>query len=278
MHLVSCTSANFGAQPLGYRMSERGEGARVSEERFRPLPTFRERFGALAAQIHAMGFEWVDVWVRHVNWTWATDEHIAIAREELARHGLQVTSLAGNMGKTLDDFRRACRLAAGLRARRLGGNTPLVASDPGAVVRELEAADLVFGIENHPADHTPADILAKIPADAGGRIGTTVDTGWWATQGYDAAKAVRELGRHVVQVHLKDVTAPGRHETCRFGEGVVPLQDCVAAMAEIGFDGPVSVEHEPEDHDPTEDIVASREMLQTWLATPIPPIGRQSTE
>ena len=47
-------------------------------------------------------------------------------------------------------------------------------------------------------------------ARATATIGATVDTGWWATQGYDPARAIEELGEHVVHVHLKDVRARRR--------------------------------------------------------------------
>ena len=105
---------------------------------------------------------------------------------------------------------------------------------------------------------TPDEIRAKI--DAGeGAFGATVDTGWWATQGYDPARAIEELGEHVLHVHLKDVLAVGEpHETCRWGEGIVDIAACVRALRRIGYAGTYTVEHEPEDHDPSEKC---REML-----------------
>jgi sugar phosphate isomerase/epimerase len=98
-------------------------------------------------------------------------------------------------------------------------------------------------------------------------LGATIDTGWWATQGYDAARAIEELGDHVWHVHLKDVLALDEpHETCRYGEGIVPIERCVEALRGIGYDGVVSVEHEPETWDPSEECRLMRESLERWLA------------
>ena len=120
-----------------------------------------------------------------------------------------------------------------------------------------------LGIENHP--ETPAEMLAKIGDGGDGTIGTTVDTGWYGTQGIDAAEAIAALAPHLVLVHLKDVREVGAHNTCRFGEGVVPLERCVRTLQAIGYTGTFSVEHEPGDFDPAADIAASRALLEGWL-------------
>ena len=66
-------------------------------------------------------------------------------------------------------------------------------------------------------------------------LGATVDTGWWATQGYDPVRAIGELGERVLHVHLKDVHA-GEHVTCRWGEGIVPVRECVERLP-LGLGG-----------------------------------------
>jgi sugar phosphate isomerase/epimerase len=129
----------------------------------------------------------------------------------------------------------------------------------------LEKYGVRLGIENHP-ETTPQELLAKITA-GGDRFGATVDTGWWGTQGYDAARAIEELGDRVWHVHLKDVLALGEpHETCRWGEGIVPIEECVRTLQRTGYTGAIAVEHEPETLDPTDDVRAMREQLEGWLA------------
>ena len=126
-----------------------------------------------------------------------------------------------------------------------------MSGDPGAVASVLRERGVRLGIENHP-ERVPDELRARI--DAGeGAFGATVDTGWWATQGYDPARAIEELGERVLHVHLKDVLAVGEpHETCRWGEGIVDIAACVRALQRIGYAGTYTIEHEPEDHDPSE--------------------------
>jgi len=71
---------------------------------------------------------------------------------------------------------------------------------------------------------------------------------------------------HVWHVHLKDVLAVGEpHDTCRWGEGIVPIDECVEALKRIGYGGAVVVEHEPEAFDPSDDLRAMRAELELRL-------------
>src|SRR5690606_27443983 len=97
-------------------------------------------------------------------------------------------------------------------------------------------------------------------------IGATVDTGWIGTHGTDAVQALEQLAPRLFHIHLKDVLAAGGHDTCRYGRGVVPVRACVETLKRVGYTGAISVEHEPEHFDPTEDLVANRMMLAEWLA------------
>jgi sugar phosphate isomerase/epimerase len=262
-------TANFVARELGYRMPGGwGQGDHATRERFRPEDTFRGRFAALLDEVVALGFDAIDLWNAHLDPGWATDAHITEARDALSDRGLRVASLAGGLGNSRERLEATCRVAVALGAGVLGGQTSLLADDRTFLVRTLERHGLVFGIENHP-ERTPAEMLAQIGDTGGGTIGTTVDTGWYGTQGYDAARAIDELVPHVVDVHLKDVRAVGMpHETCRYGQGVVPVRRCVEALRRSGYAGPISVEHEPENFDPSEDVRTNREMLDAWLADP----------
>lgn len=265
MHTVSLMSANYVARELGYRMTGGwGEGDTATNETFRPLETFPERFGALLDEVALLGFSAIDLWTAHLNPAWATPEHIAAAKGELARTGLYVSSLAGGFGDTPETFAASCRLAAELGAPVLGGSSGLLAGDRETLLTLLREHGVRFGLENHP-EKTPAEVLEKL----GGpdeHLGVALDTGWFGTHSYDAAQAVRELEGVLVHVHLKDVRAAGVHETCRFGEGVVPLEACVAELKRSGYAGGLSVEHEPEHADPSDDLRSSLALLQGWLA------------
>jgi sugar phosphate isomerase/epimerase len=258
--VISFMSANYVARAAGYALTEGwAEGDRTTNDRFRPLETFRERFGGLLEDIRALGFDAVDLWTAHLNPAWATPEHIAIASELLA--GWRVTSLAGSFGSTPDEFEAACRLAVEVGAPVLGGNTSV---DHGSRAALLAEHALRLGIENHP-ERTPDELLAKIGDGGNGTVGATVDTGWWATHGYDAARAIEELGELVFHVHLKDIRAPGAHDTCSWGEGCVPIEECVRVLRRIGYGGAISVEHEPERSDPSDECRAMGAQLRAWL-------------
>ena len=90
-----------------------------------------------------------------------------------------------------------------------------MSGDAAVLVPVLREHGVRLAIENHP-ERTPGEVLQKIEAAArpDDMLGATVDTGWWATQGYDPARAIEELAPHVLHVHLKDVLAVGEpHDT-----------------------------------------------------------------
>jgi sugar phosphate isomerase/epimerase len=266
MITVAFITANYVARQLDYHMTEGWmQGDTATQDFFRPVGTFPARFDAMLGEIRTLGFDAVSLWVAHLHPSWATDEHIRAVQVSLKRHRLRLTGLAGGFGATPQAFEETCRLASALGVSLLEGNTPLLVSDRRAVVQILQRFNLRLGIENHP-EKTPQEVLAKVGDGGMGHLGATVDTGWFGTQGYHAALAIEELGQHVFSVHLKDVLAAGSHDTCRFGKGVVPIQECVQVLQRIGYNGVVSIEHEPESYDPTPDIKASLEMLQGWLS------------
>ena len=127
------------------------------------------------------------------------------------------------------------------------------------------AHHLKLGYENHP-EHSGRAVLAKL-GDAGADvIGVAVDTGSFATQGYDAAEAITEMAGRILHVHLRDVLGGAQDTSCRLGLGLVPFPRCLQALREQGYAGALSVEHEQETFDPTPDCVASVAQLQSWLA------------
>jgi L-ribulose-5-phosphate 3-epimerase len=260
VNAIAFTTANYVARETSWAMHGWGHGDRATNDAFRPLETYAQRFDRVCADVAALGFDTVDVWGAHLGADWATDEHLAAARAALARHGLRVSTYAPWIGPS--NVERACELALGLGTDLIGAG---FSGEPEELAPVLRSHGVRLAVENHP-ERTPAEVLAKLER-GGDAFAATVDTGWWATQGYDPAQAIRELGEHVAHVHLKDVRAIGEpHETCRWGEGIVDVAACVAALRELGYAGAVAVEHEPEDHDPSEACRALRLELQALLS------------
>jgi sugar phosphate isomerase/epimerase len=253
-------TANYVAREVGYAMHGWGHGDRATNDAFAPLETYGEKLDELLLDIESLGFDAVDLWGAHLSPDWATDEHVEIAVDTLRRRGVSVTTYATWVGPST--IERSCELARALGTDVIGGG---FSGDPQALAPVLEKYEVRLAIENHP-EKTPQEVLAKIAA-GGDRFGACVDTGWWGTQGYDAAQALEELGDRVWHVHLKDVLALDEpHETCRWGEGIVPIEACVRTLRRTGYAGAVAVEHEPETFDPTDDVREMREELEGWLA------------
>jgi L-ribulose-5-phosphate 3-epimerase len=263
---VSFMTANDCARPTGWHMTGGwGQGDEATNAYFAPLPSYGERLDTYLSDVRALGFTAVDFWTSLLNPVWATDEHIAVAQRRLNQHDLAVYSIAGWMGSTPAEFVRTCEIATALGAPVLGGGTSMLRKDRDFVVATLQQYGLRLGIENHP-EKSADELLAQIGDGGDGTIGAAVDTGWFGTQGVDAAAALRQLAPHLLVVHLKDVREVGRHDTCRYGAGIVPVERCVRVLQEIDYPGTISVEHEPELFDPHDDIAASLALLQGWLA------------
>jgi sugar phosphate isomerase/epimerase len=257
--IVSFMSANEVAREVGYRMHGWGHGDGATNDAFRPLDTYAGRFGALLDRARVLGFGAIDVWGAHLNPEWATDEHVDAAMAALDERGMRVASY--QVYAPSPHLERACAIAERLGTGVLSGFVPV---EDERLPSLLERHGLVFGLENHP-EPTPQTMLDKV-GDLP-RVGVCVDTGWFGTQGYDAPRAIEELGARVVHVHLKDVLHEGEpHDTCRWGDGVVDIEGCVRALQRIGYTGAISVEHEPETYDPSDDIRDLRVQLEGWLA------------
>ncbi|HUQ22323.1 MAG TPA: sugar phosphate isomerase/epimerase [Gaiellaceae bacterium] len=252
-------TANFVARETGWAMHGWGHGDRETNEAFAPVEAYGERFDALLRDVRTLGFEAIDLWGAHLNPDWATAEHEALAREALARRGVRVATYGTWVGP--GNVARSCELARAVGTDVIGGG---MSGNAAELAPELREHGVTLAIENHP-ERTPADVLAKIEAGAG-TMAATVDTGWWATQGYDPAQAIVELGEHVRHVHLKDVLHEGEpHETCPWGEGIVDVEACVRALERIRYTGALTIEHEPEDHDPSDEVRSMRAQLEGWL-------------
>jgi sugar phosphate isomerase/epimerase len=261
---LSFMSANYVAKELGYgAATEWAPFDDATNTAFEPLETFPTRFDALLASITDIGFDAIDLWFAHLNWRWATPDHIEIARDTLARHGVSVVAFAGGIGDTVGDVEAACRLANALDVDLIAGLGGIVHTDRSGAAAVLEAHGVRFGLENHP-ERTPGEVLAAIGDESS--LGAAVDTGWWATQGYDPVDAIRELSDRLLHVHLKDVEEPGTHVSCMHGEGCARIADCIDALVGLGYSGALTLEHEPYDRDPTAECARMLTMVREQLA------------
>ena len=263
---LSFMGANYVARESGYPGGEDwGPFDAATNAAFQPINSYAERLEGLLGQIAAAGFESIDLWLAHLNWRWATREHILIARHALRHHGLRVATLAGNFGSTRSELEAACQLATALDVDMLGGMGEVLRADRVGAEAVLREHGVRFAYENHP-ESDPREVLDLI-GDASDVLGVAIDTGWWATHGYDPVQAIRDLGDRLFYVHLKDVSRAGEpHLTCAHGEGVVDIPGCVDEILASGYAGGMSIEHEPYDHDPTAECARMLEAIEAQLA------------
>lgn len=254
--------ANYAFRPLDYALGPWALGEQATSAYFQPIRSFGERFEAYLADVRDLGFRAVDLWQPMLDQRWLTDAHLDSAVELLDRYDLLVTSFAGWLGETADEFETNCEVASALGAPLLTGST---GADRASVVTALRKFGLPWGYENE-AEKSPEELLKVIGEDDRDVIGICADTGWFATHGYDPANALRILAPRLLHVHLKDVRGRGDHVSCRYDAGVVPLERCVRVLEEVGYSGAISVEDETSGGDPSEDCIASLHLLKLWLA------------
>jgi predicted dehydrogenase/sugar phosphate isomerase/epimerase len=271
----SFVTANFVARQIGYRMDAGWmQGDDATNAWFAPLSTYEERLEGMLAEVKALGFSALDLWCAHLHWRWATPQHLAIARRQLSGQGLVVRSYPAWVGGGAPELNAACRLCAELDIPLFAGHCEYFAHDRAAAVKILREFGVAYAIENHPEKGT-AEIAARLGSGDEDLVGVALDTGWCVTRGWDPVAALRELGPRIKAVHLKDVRAPRAaktgltfvdmgHETCRLGEGVVPIPTMIGLLKTMEFRGPIGIEHEPEEFDPSADVRASRERVETW--------------
>lgn len=257
---VSLVTASFVTRELGFgSMTDWSQGDTATQEFFAPSDTYPERIDRLLQEISELGFRTVDLWGAHLHYTWATVDHFDAVRGSLQRHGIEVNSLAA-WCHSAEDLEGFCRVANEVGAGIIGGGSPLLTDDRADALAILESHNVRFAIENH-SERSTDEVLAVIGDSEW--LGSCADSGWWAIQGVDPPKAFRELGERILTVHLKDVDA-GSGKGVRPGTGSARVEECLETLDDIGYEGAVGIEHEPDGWDPTEDLRAGYEMLAKW--------------
>lgn len=240
---------------------------RLTAEAFSPAATYGERMDALFAEIAAMGYRGVDLWTAHCDPEWATPQHIDGLLAASDRHKVELVSLAGGMGGSLERFEALCRLSRDIGCPVLGIGGNLIPDQIEEVSGILERYGVKLGFENHPNEPTPAVVLEKIGNGRFPRIGSTLDTGWFGTHDYPVVKAIDELKDYLFLVHLKNVEKPCAHVAATWEDGCLDMEPIVRRLREVGYAGWMSVEFEPEEGDPTEACRRFRELAEKWWAS-----------
>lgn len=204
-------------------------------------------------RIARLGIKYLEVSV-------ADDQTADEVKAALAPHGLLVSTLSGRLTPLgeetfLDSVRKNSAMAKALGARGIfvsvkAGEVPLEEAykklhDAGDIV----AADGLFlAMETHPDlcenGMKAAETLSQVNHPA---VGWNMDTAniYYYNENVDAVEQARIGAKYVRAVHAKDT--PGGFKDPNFpnlGEGIVDFAGVGKVLAEVGFDGPWTMELE----------------------------------
>lgn len=250
--LIAFNTANLVGRVTGYRfkLDDWGKQEKLTIQRTDPA-----EFAAICGEIARCGYSAVELWQAHCHPSTLTEARAAEYRQALASNRLTPVSLAAAM---TDDTARVCRML-GIPAI-CGGYW---GSDRETSTRVMRSTGVLYNFENH--GETSVDEIRNQVANGADGLAVALDTGWLGTQGMDAPATVRQLGRLIRHVHLKDVKAAGGHHTVKLGSGCVDIPGAVRELKSIGYTGVLSWEDEPEDRNPFDIAAEMRQyILRLW--------------
>jgi len=168
---------------------------------------------------------------------------IATASEEAA-----VKSIDAIVVQAEFTVRLACPLLVFTGGKREEGDAGLAATVAGlqALMPRLEGMPIRVALEPHyhsrfQDDHDYDYIFSRVDHP---QLGITVDTGHFHSAGVDTKAFIRRYAARIWNVHLKDHVGT---QSVNIGEGEIDLKGIFAVLDEIGFDGALALEIEPED-------------------------------
>ncbi len=258
---LSCVTASYVADLIGYPGKVDWDLASRTIEASPPLETIDD----LLARLAPARLDGIEFWYPHVAASKLTPAAASAIRRRLAARGQVCSACAGGVddpGADPDSSEEAFQIAQLLHAPVIAGHVPA------GTIRKLGPFCSRYGVRMAFENGGEKDASAIIGAiqGAGEWLGAAIDTGNMAAAGGDPVRAIRELGRRIIHVHLKDVPAVGSHDCVALGQGIVDVKGVIGELKACGYDGWLSIEIETGDHDPTDEIVESAETLRELLA------------
>jgi hypothetical protein len=173
------------------------------------------------------------------------------------------------------DLEASVRIALTLGAANISAdniNVPLSLIDS-----RLRDTGLTFGIHNHwfkrKFKYESAEDVLQALDGLSERMGSTADTGHFASCGLDPVDALGKLRYRLKVVHLKDVERVGGEDGAVLGEGIARIPQVVEKLKEIGYRGLVAIEYEGAGHlvnNVTRCVMYARRLLASAAGIPAP--------
>ncbi|MEX0928972.1 MAG: sugar phosphate isomerase/epimerase [Balneolales bacterium] len=202
--------------------------------------------------IREIGARYVNIKSFHLPEDGTRDE-LAAGRKDFEEAGLEITG--GGVITLREDNDEHIR-ARFEYARNSGLPVMVIAPTPQTLPRIekfVKAYDIKVAIHNHgPEDRyfpSPQDALKHI-RDMDPRVGICNDLGHTVRTGQDLMESLVASGERLYDVHLKDLRdLSDKDSQCVIGEGSMPVADIFYQLAQMNYQGAVSLEYEIEaDH------------------------------
>jgi sugar phosphate isomerase/epimerase len=264
MRTASLHTASLAGQALKY-----GGGADpAAQQRATLAAAGPAQAQAMLAGIRQLGFQTVTLWAPHCHWQHHSESDFPDRFKQLLAHGAM--NLAGYTAAL--NVRCAADLDPGFGfARRLGAPLfigPVAGLPDDQLLPLVQAACTRHRIRwafVNQAERSAQEILARAGAGRFDRLGVSLDTFWCGVHGFDGLDTVKRLLPHLLAVNLRDVAKPGSRQACPLGEGVVPCEQIVRYLVKTDWQGSISLEYAPLDHDPAAALRRSLDRLKLWL-------------
>jgi sugar phosphate isomerase/epimerase len=196
----------------------------------------------------------------HPSWL----EPDAAARARRVEHTLNSIRLARDLGAPGISLEPGGPLPAGM------GRTEALALYRQGLREVLPLAEqcgvnLLVEPEPHLLIERPEEFEELLAGLSHPRLGLNFDIGHFYCVGVDPADAVRRLGPHIRHVHLEDIAPTREHRHLVPGRGAVDLEAALAALADAGYPGWVTVELYPYEAQAREVAEEAYKYLGKWF-------------
>lgn len=210
-----------------------------------------------------LDLDYVELWRGHLRTT-ASPEEIQNVANRLAEVGIEPIAFGVERFTADHEANEALfRFGQALGVENLSANPDKDAATFDSLEKLVQQYDIRIAIHNHgPEDERwqrPEWILETVQ-DRDPRIGACADLGHFIRAGVDAVEAIQTLGSRVLGVHFKDFDEEGNDVVV--GRGRLNVQEAMAALRRVGFDGPLSLEYEGDRENPVPAMLECLEVMR----------------
>jgi sugar phosphate isomerase/epimerase len=193
-------------------------------------------------------------------------EGLAAIKEILKKHQIQPVAI-GVIGIPTDE-EGARKVFAFAKELGIGVINTESTNAIDMIEKMVKEFDIKVGYHNHP--RRPNDenykvwdpnYILELTKGRDARIGSCADMGHWTNSGLSAAESIRLLKGRVVSSHIKEI-AKGGTAVVPAGTGRANLPEALKALKEVGFEGPISIEHEANWDNNLEDVKGYVELVK----------------